>query len=87
MAYFHCRSWIWNQIWTRIPNPVATLYYAEVFPLHGGQLGFRFGYLSHMVTVPILGMDLHPKDISLSLLHKFQSGDQSPNPNQWKNSA
>ena len=87
MAYFHCRSWIQTRIWTRIPNPMATLYYAEVFPLQGGQLGFRFGSLSYMVTVPILGMDLHPKDISSSQLHTFQSGDQSPNLNQWKNSA
>ena len=38
-----------------------------------------------MATVLILGMDLHTKDKYLSLLQKFQSEDQSPNPNQWKN--
>ena len=42
-------------------------------------------YLSLMVTVPILGMDLHPKDRSLSQLHTFQS--QSPNPDEWNISA
>ena len=30
-----------------------------------------------MGTIPILGMDLCPRDISLSLLYTFQSGDQS----------
>ena len=38
-----------------------------------------------MATVPILGTDLHPRDKSLSLFHTFESGDQSLNPNQWKN--
>ena len=38
-----------------------------------------------MATVLILGMDLHTKDKYLSLLQTFQSQDQSPNPNQWKN--
>ena len=38
-----------------------------------------------MVTVPILGMDLCPRDRSPSLVHTFESGDQSLNPNQWKN--
>ena len=40
-----------------------------------------------MVTVPILGMDLHPKDRSQSVLHTFQSTDQSLNMNQLKNPA
>ena len=70
MVYFHCRS----RIRTRIPNPVVTLYYAVVFLLHG----LRLGSLSWMGTVPILGMDLHPKERSSSQLHTFQSGDQSP---------
>ena len=46
-----------------------------------------FGSLSQMFTVPILGPDLHPKDRSPSLVHTFQSGDQSLNPNQLKNPA
>ena len=29
MAYFHCRTRIQIQTWTRIPNPMATWYYAE----------------------------------------------------------
>ena len=48
-------------------------------------LGFRLRPLSQKGTVPILGMDLLPKDRSLSPLHTFQSGDQSPSPNQSKN--
>ena len=52
----------------------------NMFPLHG--LGLGFGSLSQMVTVPILGTDLHPKDRSPSQLHTFQSGDQSLNPNR-----
>ena len=33
--------------------------------------------VSQMVTVPILGTDVHPRDRSLSLLHTFQSEDQN----------
>ena len=40
-----------------------------------------------MVTVPILGMDLHPRDQSPSLFHTFQSGDQSPNLNHLEKSC
>ena len=29
MAYFYCRTWIPIQTRTRIPNPMATWYYAE----------------------------------------------------------
>ena len=57
----------------------------NVFPLHRLRLGFAS--FSQMVTVPILGMNLHPKDRSPSLLHTFQSEDQRPNLNQWKNLA
>ena len=42
---------------------------------------------SLMATVPILGTGLRPKDRSLSLLHTFQSGDQSLDPNQCEISA
>ena len=67
---FHCRI----RIRTRIPNPMDTWYYAEVFPLHRLRLGFGFGFrfLSWMVTVPILGTDLHPRDRSLSQLYMSQ---------------
>ena len=41
--------------------------------------------VSHMVTVPTLETNLPPRDISPSLFHTFESGDQSPNLNQWKN--
>ena len=46
-----------------------------MFPLHG--LGLRFGSLSQMVTEPILGMDLHPKNRSPSQLHYISIRDQS----------
>ena len=81
MAYFHCRRRIW------IPNPIVTLYYAEIFPLVWLWIWIAIQMVSQMVTVPILGMDLHPRDRSPSLFHTFESGDQSPNPNQWKNPA
>ena len=55
MAYSHCRTQVRSQIRTQIPNTVVTLYYAEVFTL-----------VSQMVTVLILGTDLHPKDRCLS---------------------
>ena len=51
----------------------------NMFPLHGLRRGF--GSVSQMVTVPIVWMDLHPKARSLSLLHTFQSRDQSLNLN------
>ena len=66
-----------NRVGFRLGFRHCTLYYAEVFPLHR----FRLRFLG---TVPILGKDLHPNDRSLSQVHTFQSGDQSPNPNQWK---
>ena len=81
MAYSHCRIQIWIPTRTRIPNPIITLYYAELFTL------VRIRMFSQIVTIPILGMNLHPKDRSLSLLHTFQSLDQSPNLNQWEISA
>ena len=38
-----------------------------------------------MVTVPILGIDLCPRDRSPSLFHTFESGDWNLSPYQWKN--
>ena len=29
MAHLHCGRWTWVQTWIRIPNPIATLYWAE----------------------------------------------------------
>ena len=80
MAYFHQR--IRTRI--RIPNPIVTLYYAQLFPLVGIRIQIPVQIASRMVTVPILVTDLHPRDRSPSLFHTFESGDQSPNPNQWK---
>ena len=54
MAYSHCR--------TRIPNLMGTLYYAEVLTLVQIQIQIPTQMVSQIVTVSILGMDLHPKD-------------------------
>ena len=72
-AYVHCRI--------RILNPNVTLYYAEIFPLVQIRIRIPIWVVSRMVTVPILGTDLHPN------FTIFQSGNHSLNPNQWKNSA
>ena len=85
MAHFHQRRRTRIQIRIQIPNPIITLYYAQLFPLVQIQIRIPVQIVSRMVTVPILGTDLHPRDRSLSLFHTFESGDQSPNPNQWKN--
>ena len=93
MAYFHCRTRIQIRTQTQIPNPMATQYYAEHVSTARIQtqiqiwIPFPNGYCTHFRDDLILGMDLHPKDRSLSLLHSFQSGDQSLNLNQWKNPA
>ena len=49
MAYLHSR--------TRIPNPMGTLYYAEVFTLVQIQNLIPTQMVSQMVTVQILGTD------------------------------
>ena len=77
MAHFHCQTRI--QIRTRIPNPMATGYYAAHVSIARTQtqiqIPFPNGYCTNF------------RDRSVSLLHTFQSGDQSPNPNQWRNPA
>ena len=83
MAYFHQWTWIRIRTRIRIPNLMGTLYYAELFPLV--WIWIPVWRVSWMVTVPILGTDLCPRDRSLSLFHTLESGDQSPNLNQWKN--
>ena len=58
MAYFHCRTRIWT--------PIVTLYYAELFPLLRIRIQIPIQMVSRMVTLPILGTDLHPRDRCLS---------------------
>ena len=79
MAYSHCR--------TRIPNPMVTLYYVEIFTLVQIRIQIPIWGVSQIVTVPILGTDICPGDRSPSLFHTFQSGDQSLDPNQCEISA
>ena len=62
MAFSHCRT----RIGAQIPNPMGTLYYAEVFTLVQIWIWMPTQMISQMVIVPILGMDLHPKDRSPS---------------------
>ena len=64
MAHFHQRRWTRIQI--RTPNPIGTVYYAKLFPLTWIQLRILVGKVSRMVTVPILGRDLHPRDPNLN---------------------
>ena len=71
MTYFHCRTRIQIRTQTWIPNPVATLYYAEHVPNGQTWTLIWIWIPSQMVTIPILGMDLHSKDRSPSLLHTF----------------
>ena len=51
---------------TRILTPMGTLYYAEVFTLVQIRICIPTWMVSQMVTVPILGTDLHPEDRSPS---------------------
>ena len=62
MAYSHCR--IRTRIRIRIPNPMATEYYSELFTLV--QIWIPTQMVSQMVTVPILGTDLCPYYIHFS---------------------
>ena len=60
MAYSHCRIWTRIRTWTRIPNPMDTLYYAEVFTLVRIRTQIPVRTDSRIVTVPILGADARP---------------------------
>ena len=51
MAHFH--QWRWIRIWNQIPNPIITLYYAELFPQVQIQIRIPVWIISQMVTVPI----------------------------------
>ena len=62
MAYLHCRTRIRTWTRNRIPNLMGTLYYAEVFTLVWIWTWIPTWKISQMVTVPILGMDLLPRD-------------------------
>ena len=57
VAYFQQR----RRTRIRIPNPIVTLYYAQLFPLVRIRIRIRVWRLFQMVTVPILGMDLRPQ--------------------------
>ena len=83
MAYSHCRT----RTRIRIPNPMGTWYYVEIFTLVGIRIQIPVWRVSQIVTVPILGTDISPVDRCPSLFHRFQSGDQSPDPNQCEISA
>ena len=56
--HFHQR----RRIRIRIPNPIITLYYAQLFPLVQIWIQIPVRIVSWMVAVPILGRDLCPRD-------------------------
>ena len=58
VAHLHCR--IRTRTRTRIPNPMATLYYAELFTLVRIRTRIPVRRDSPIATVPILGTDLCP---------------------------
>ena len=87
MAYSHCQNPIRIQTLTRIPNPMGTLYYVEVFTLVQIQIWIPVQRVSQIITLPILGTDICPRDRYPSLFHTLQSGDRSPDPNQCEISA
>ena len=62
MAYFHQQRRRWRRTPVQRVSLIVTLYYAELFPL----VRRPRRRLSLMVTVPILGTDLHPRDRSPS---------------------
>ena len=64
MAHFHQQRR--TQIRIRIPNPIITLYYAQLFPLVPIQIQIPVWIVSRMLTVSILGMDLRPRDPNLN---------------------
>ena len=74
-AYLHWRSRIQTRTWTRIPNPMGTLYYAEVFTLVKIQIQIPTRMDSWMVTVSILGMDLCPRERYLSQFYYISIRD------------
>ena len=62
MAHFHQRRQ--TRIWIRfrIPNPIVTLYYAQLFPLVRIRIQIPVWIVSRMATVTISGTDLRPRD-------------------------
>ena len=83
MAYSHCRM----RTRTQDSGSKPYQYIALCRTFHIGSDPDPTQMVSQMVTVPILGTDVCPRDRCPSLLHTFQSGDQSLNPNQWVISA
>ena len=63
MAYSHCQTQIRTQTRTLIPNPMGSLYYVEIFTMVGIQIRIPVQRVSQIITVPILGTDVHPYSI------------------------
>ena len=81
MAHFHQR----RLTRIRIPSPIVTLYYAQLFPLVWIQIQIPVWIVSRMVTVPILGMDLCPTHLNLNpsplveMSHNIETAELCPN--------
>ena len=87
MAYFHQRRRRRRR--RRIPNLMVTLYYAQLFHPIRMQTQIPVWRLFPMVTVPILGMDLHPNKpvytkFSCICLHVFPFLNNKNHLQKWR---
>ena len=76
MAHFHQR----RRTRIRIPNPIVTLYYAQLFPLVWIQIWIPVRRVSLLVTVPILGTDLRPRDLNPNPFPLVEMSHKGPFP-------
>ena len=63
MAYFHQRIRTWIRIW--IPNPIVTLYYAQLFPL-----------VQIRIQIPVESTDSFPNGYCTHFRDRSPSGGQ-----------
>ena len=82
MAHSHCRTRTQTRIQNQIPNPMGTLYYAEVFTFVRIWIWIPTGMVSQMITVPNLGTDVRPKDRCLSQFYyiSIRGSESEPEP-------
>ena len=66
----------WDGLEIRIPNLIVTLYYAQLFPLAWIRIPVQI--VSQMVTVPILGTDLRPRDPNPNPSPLVEMRDKAP---------
>ena len=80
----HWRIRTWIRIRTRTLSLIITLYYAELFTLVQIWIQILVQIVSRIVTVPILGTDVHPKDRYLSQFYYISiRGSESVSEPMW----